>query len=67
MTYGEGKMVLETVRLVKSTIVRPADKGGTMGFHPKAWQVAEVYGRESPITAFLKSNKNWTRDEVTMR
>ena len=67
MTDDQDKMVLETVRLVKSTIVRPADKGGMMGFSPKAWQIAEVYGKESPITAFLKSNKNWTRDEVTMR
>jgi hypothetical protein len=64
---AQDKMVLETVRLHTSTIVRPADKGGTMGFSPKFWQVAEVYGRESPITAFLKSNKNWTRDEITMR
>jgi hypothetical protein len=66
MTDGEGKMVLETVRLVKSTIVRPAQSLAMMGFSPKFWQIAEVYGRESPITAFLKSNKNWTRDEVTM-
>ena len=62
----QDKMVLETVRLHTSTIVRPTGTGGMMGFSPKFWQVAEVYGRESPITAFLKSNKNWTRDEVTM-
>jgi len=67
MTDDQDKMVLETVRLHTSTIVRPAYAAGTMGFSPKAWQIAEVYGRESPITAFLKSNKNWTRDEVTMR
>ena len=67
MTDDQDKMVLETVRLHTSTIVRPAHSAGTMGFSPKAWQIAEVYGRESPITAFLKSNKNWTRDEVTMR
>jgi len=66
MTDNQDKMVLVTQRLVKSTIVRPTGTGGMMGFHPKAWQIAEVYGSESPITAFLKSNKNWTRDEVTM-
>jgi hypothetical protein len=67
MTDNQDKMVLETVRLRTCTIVRPTGTGGMMGFSPKAWQIAEVYGRESPITAFLKSNKNWTRDEVTMR
>lgn len=61
------KLELETERLRTCTIVRPVGALGTMGFSPKAWQVAKVYGRESPITAFLKSNKNWTRDEVTMR
>jgi len=67
MTDNQGKTLLATERLRTCTIVRPAHSAGTMGFSPKAWQIAEVYGRESPITAFLKSNKNWTRDEVTMR
>jgi hypothetical protein len=67
MTDNQGKTILATERLRTCTIVRPAQSLAMMGFSPKFWQVAEVYGRESPITAFLKSNKNWTRDEVTMR
>ena len=59
-------MRLETIKLKTMTIVRPASGLGTCGFSPKAWQAGVIQRNESPKTAFLRSNPNWTIEELEL-
>lgn len=59
-------MKLSIERLKTITIVRPASALGTCGFSPKAWQAGVIQRNESPIAAFLRSNPNWTIEELEL-
>lgn len=59
-------MRLETERLKTMAIVRPASSLGTCGFSPKAWQCSIIQRNESPKTAFLRNNPNWTIEELEL-
>ena len=56
---------LELVQLRNKAIVRPAHGLGTCGWSPKAWQVSIPQRGESIISAFLRNNPNWSREEVS--
>jgi hypothetical protein len=66
----EGKKVHKTVCLQVevlrggSKIVRPAEALGTCGWHPKAWTLAVMKKRDTPQSAFLRVNPNWTEGDV---
>jgi hypothetical protein len=53
----------------KSEIIKPKEACGTCGYFPKAWTMAYVFKseRNDPIKSFLRSNKNWVREEVFIK
>jgi hypothetical protein len=55
---------LEVTQLRNSLVVRPERACGTCGFYPKAWQVAVMRKRDNAATAFLRANKNWSKDDL---
>lgn len=59
------KIVIRTERLRSGQLyARPNNTLGTCGFHPKAWTIAAVRQNEHPVTAFLRFNPNWSREEI---
>ena len=60
------KTKLEIIKLITGEFVKPINECGTCGFYPKAWQIAPIRKKQSPIDSFLNCNKNWNINEVTI-
>jgi len=61
---------MDQIKLVVFTLggsryTRPAHGLGSCGFYPKAWQLSPIKVGQSPITAFLDCNPNWTKQECS--
>ena len=65
MPWEDDMTKLEVIELRNCRVVKPLHECGTCGFYPKAWTMAHVSKGDDPINAFLKSNKNWERNEVS--
>jgi hypothetical protein len=46
-------------------LVRPAGALGTCGWHPKGWILGVMGRRDTPASAFLAANPNWSQDDLS--
>lgn len=45
-------------------IVRPANTLGTCGWHPKGWTLGVMGRGDTPASAFLAANPNWSQGDL---